>query len=52
MPFITEHHAMKVYWGSGGVATRINNGHQMEVSGKLHAPTALPPRKEPLLPIG
>jgi len=24
----------------------------MEVSGQLHAPTALPPGKEPLVPIG
>jgi hypothetical protein len=24
----------------------------MEVSGQLHAPTALPPRKESLMPIG
>jgi len=25
--------------------------HQREVNGQLHAPTALPPVKEPLLPI-
>jgi hypothetical protein len=24
----------------------------MDVSGQLHAPAALPPKKEPLLPIG
>jgi len=34
---------MKAYWGSGGIA---------EVSGQLHAPAALPPGKEPLVPIG
>jgi hypothetical protein len=33
---LTKHHAMKVYWGSG----------------QLHAPAALPPGKEPLVPIG
>jgi hypothetical protein len=21
--FVTEHHAMKAYWGSGGIASRI-----------------------------
>jgi hypothetical protein len=26
--------------------------HYMEVSGQLHAPAALPPGKEPLVPIG
>jgi hypothetical protein len=23
LSFLTEHHAMKVYWGSGGIAPRI-----------------------------
>jgi hypothetical protein len=35
--FFTEHYAMKAYWGSRG--------------GQLHAPAALPPGKEPLVPI-
>jgi hypothetical protein len=49
----TKHHAMKVYWGSGGIAPRILwPRHQMEVSGQLHAPAALPPREEPMVPIG
>jgi hypothetical protein len=26
--------------------------HWMEVNGQLHVPTALPPEKEPPLPIG
>jgi len=36
---------MKVYWGSGGIAPR------MEMSGQIHAPAALPPAKEPLVPM-
>jgi len=33
--FLTEHHAMKAYWGSGGIAWRILwPRHQMEVSGR------------------
>jgi hypothetical protein len=35
--FLTEHKAMKAYWG---------------VEIWLHAPAALPPGKEPLVPIG
>jgi hypothetical protein len=23
VPFVTKHHAMKAYWGSGGIAPRI-----------------------------
>jgi hypothetical protein len=43
---------MKAYWGSGGIAPRIIwPRHQMEVSGQLHAPAALPPGKESLEPI-
>jgi hypothetical protein len=34
----TKHHAMKTYWGSGGI-----NPHWTEVSGRLHALDALPP---------
>jgi hypothetical protein len=47
--FITEHHAMKVYWGSGSIAPSILN---FGASCQFHAPTALPPRKEPLVPTG
>jgi hypothetical protein len=35
---LTNHHAMKTYWGSGG--------------GQRHAPVALPPEKAPPVPIG
>jgi hypothetical protein len=50
---LTKHDAMKVYWGSGGIAPSILwSQHYMEVSGQLHAPAALPPGKEPLVPIG
>jgi hypothetical protein len=43
----------EVGWGSGGIAPRILwPQHYMEVSGQLHAPAALPPGKEPLMPIG
>jgi hypothetical protein len=44
--YLTEHHATKTYWGNGGIAPP---GHLMEVSGQLHAPTALPTGKEPLI---
>jgi hypothetical protein len=44
---------MKGYWVSGGIAPCILDlGTKMEVSGQLHAPAALPPGKEPLVPIG
>jgi hypothetical protein len=50
---LTEHHAMKTYWGSGGVASRILwPRHWIEVGGQLHVAAALTPRKEPLVPIG
>jgi hypothetical protein len=39
--FLIEHNAMKAYWGSGGITSRI-----------LETPAALPPGKEPLVPIG
>jgi hypothetical protein len=39
--------------GGGGIAPLILwPRHEMEVSGQLHALAALPPGKEPLLPIG
>jgi hypothetical protein len=50
---LTKHHAMKAYWGSGGIATLILlPWHWVEVSGQLLSPAALPPGKEPLVPIG
>jgi len=40
-------------WGSGCIDPRILwPRHWMEVSGQLHAPGALSPGKEPLVPIG
>jgi hypothetical protein len=39
-------------WGSGGVALPFLTPALDEVSDQLHAPTALPPRKEPPVPIG
>jgi hypothetical protein len=51
--FLTEHHAMKAYMGSGVIAPRILwPRHYMEVSGQLHALAALPPVRVPLVPIG
>jgi hypothetical protein len=42
--FLTEHNAMKAYWGSGGIAPRVLDlGTRMEVSGHLHGPSALSP---------
>jgi hypothetical protein len=39
--------------GSGGIAPRIlDSRHWMEVSGQIHTPAALPPRKEPLVLTG
>jgi hypothetical protein len=44
---------VKAYWGSRGIVSRIlSPRHYMEVSGQLHAPAALPPGKEPLVPMG
>jgi len=40
---------MKTYWGSGGIAPRILD---LGGSGQLHAPAALSPGKESLVPIG
>jgi hypothetical protein len=38
---------MEAYWGSGGIAPRILwLQHEMEVSGQLHAPAALPSGKD------
>jgi hypothetical protein len=44
---------MKEYWGSGGIALLILwPRHYTGVSGQLHAPAALTPEKDPLVPIG
>jgi hypothetical protein len=44
---------MKAYRGSGGInPLSLSPRHEMEVSGQLHAPAALPPAKEPPIPIG
>jgi len=45
---LTKHHSLKTY---GGVEVQPH-AFQMEVSGQLHAPAALPPRKESMLPTG
>jgi hypothetical protein len=43
---------MKMYLGSEGIAPVIFwPRHYMAVSGQLHAPAALPPGKEPPVPI-
>jgi len=42
-----EHHAMKKYCGSGGIASRI-----LDLGTKLRWVATLPPVKEPLVPIG
>jgi hypothetical protein len=49
---LTKHHAIKSYWGNGGIAQPIVNIGTVEVSGQLHAPVALPLRKELPLAIG
>jgi hypothetical protein len=51
--FLTEHHAPKAYWGNRSIALRsLRPRYWMEVSCQLHVPAALPPGKEPLVPIG
>jgi hypothetical protein len=43
---------MKAYWGTGGIAPLILwPRHYIEVSSQLHALAALPPGKEPLMPL-
>jgi hypothetical protein len=46
---LAKHHAMKTYWGSGGIAPRIDLGGEC---GQLHAPAALSPGKETPVPTG
>jgi hypothetical protein len=41
---------MKAYWGSECIAPRRPR-HYVETSGRIHAPAALLPGKEPLVPI-
>jgi hypothetical protein len=48
---LTKHHAMKT-WGSGGIAPSFLNLGTWWMSSQLHAPVALPPGKENLVPIG
>jgi hypothetical protein len=51
--FLTEHHNTKAYWGNEGIAPLILcSRQQIDVSGQLRAPAALPPGKEPLVPFG
>jgi len=50
--FFNWHHTKKAYWGSVGIAPRILWPQHEMVCGQLHAPAALPPWKESLLPIG
>jgi hypothetical protein len=42
---------MKAYWRSGGIAPRTSLTSILDGSGQLHAPAALPPGKEPLVPL-
>jgi hypothetical protein len=50
--YLIKHSAKKTY---RGVEVQLHHSwprHKMEVSGQLHAPTALPPSKSPPVPIG
>jgi hypothetical protein len=50
---LTKHHAMKTYWGSGDVTPRILDfGTRWRMCGQFHALAALPPGKEPSVPVG
>jgi hypothetical protein len=48
---LTKHHAMKTYWGSGGIAPRILDLGTRGMCGQLQAPTALPQGKSPRYPF-
>jgi hypothetical protein len=49
---LSEHHAMKAYWGSGDLAPRLLWPWQyMEMSGQLHVPAAFPQGKSPWYPF-
>jgi hypothetical protein len=43
---------MKAYWRAENSTTHSLTSALQGVSGQLHAPAALPPGKEPLIPIG
>jgi hypothetical protein len=43
---------MKAYWGVDDRSNFFELGTQLEMSGQLHAPAALPEGKEPPVPIG
>jgi hypothetical protein len=50
---VTKHHAIKAYWGSGGIAPLIlRPRHLMEVSGQLCAPGRFTSRERAPVPIG
>jgi hypothetical protein len=51
-PCLTKRHAMKAYWGSGGIDPDIVWPRHQKVSYQLQAPAALPPGKELLVPTG
>jgi len=48
---LTKHQVMKTYWG-GGIALRIIDLGNRRWEGQFHAPVALPPGKQPPVPIG
>jgi hypothetical protein len=48
---LTKSHAMKTYWGSGGIASCILEHSTRWRCCQLHTLVTLPPRKEPLVPI-
>jgi len=49
--FLTEHHATKAYWGSGGIPLRIPYlGTRWRWMVSFTIWPLCPPRKEPLVP--
>jgi hypothetical protein len=50
--FLTEHHAMKPYWGNGGIAPHIHDGGIYGGDLSASKPATLILGKEPLVPIG
>jgi hypothetical protein len=50
---LTEHRAVKAYWGSGDIAPHILDlDNRWEVSGQFYASATLSPGKEPWYPLG
>jgi hypothetical protein len=49
---VLKYYAMKIYWGSGGIAPRILDLSTRWRCVHLHAPGALFPGKEPPAPTG